>query len=139
MANEQNLIPFTSDQNREEAKKNGHKGGIASGKARRDKRTLRQIAEELLSMTMKDKDGKETKSPITGKVMSIAETIVTAQIKKAIGGDTKAFTELTDIKGEKVVKTEQRVDVNVSNDKRLANVPEDLLRKVAQHIKANDE
>lgn len=135
---QKDLIPINR-RTKEEAKEISRRGGIASGKARRDKRTLRQIAEELLSMTMKDKDGKETKSPITGEAMSIAETIVTAQIKKAIGGDTKAFTELTDIKGEKVVKTEQRVDVNVSNDKRLANVPEDLLRKVAQHIKANDE
>ena len=34
---EDNLIPFTSEQNREESKKNGVKGGKASGEARRRK------------------------------------------------------------------------------------------------------
>ena len=48
MANEQNLIPFTSDQNREEAKKNGRKGGIASGAARRAKREARETAKRVL-------------------------------------------------------------------------------------------
>ena len=42
MANEKNLNPFTSDQSREEAKKNGRKGGIASGKAKRKKKTLQK-------------------------------------------------------------------------------------------------
>ena len=34
MANGKNLKPFDKTQSREEAKKNGKKGGIASGKAR---------------------------------------------------------------------------------------------------------
>ena len=51
MANEQNLIPFTSDQNREEAKKNGHKGGIASGIARRKRRTFAEIFKTILDET----------------------------------------------------------------------------------------
>lgn len=48
MANEQNLVPFTSDQDREEAKKNGQKGGVASGKARRLKRSMRELLIECL-------------------------------------------------------------------------------------------
>lgn len=51
MANEQNLRPFTSDQSREEAVKNGQKGGIASGKARRERKTL---AETLRAELEKD-------------------------------------------------------------------------------------
>ena len=45
MANEQNLIPFTSDQSREEAKKNGAKGGKASVRSR----NFRKALDELLS------------------------------------------------------------------------------------------
>jgi hypothetical protein len=56
MANEQNLVPFTSDQDREEAKKNGQKGGVASGKARREKRTMREILRECLNMECTDDD-----------------------------------------------------------------------------------
>lgn len=54
MANEQNLIPFTSDQSRIEAKKNGHKGGLASGKARREKKTLRELAEMIGAMQVRN-------------------------------------------------------------------------------------
>ena len=54
MANEQNLKPFTSEQSREEAKKNGQKGGIASGKARREKKTIQKILADLLDSEIKD-------------------------------------------------------------------------------------
>ena len=54
MANrEDNLIPFTSDQDREEAKKNGKKGGIASGEARRKKATMLSVLEKVLDETDK--------------------------------------------------------------------------------------
>lgn len=49
MANEQNLIPFTSEQSREEAKKNGKKGGIASGASRRKKNAFRNYLKEVLA------------------------------------------------------------------------------------------
>lgn len=53
MANEENLIPFDSNQNREEAKKNGKKGGVASGEARRRKRDAQKAAEFILSLPAK--------------------------------------------------------------------------------------
>lgn len=54
MANVENLTPFTSEQSREEAKKNGQKGGIASGKARREKKTIQKILADLLDSEIKD-------------------------------------------------------------------------------------
>ena len=54
MANVENLTPFTSEQSREEAVKNGQKGGIASGKARREKQRTRQILADLVSIKNKD-------------------------------------------------------------------------------------
>ena len=54
MANEQNLIPFTSDQDREKAKKNGRKGGIASGEARREKASLKKATEWLMSLDLSE-------------------------------------------------------------------------------------
>lgn len=59
MANEQNLIPFTSDQSREEAKKNGQKGGIASGEARRKQRTLREIGDMIGKLPIKSENNKK--------------------------------------------------------------------------------
>lgn len=54
MPNEQNLIPFTSDQSREEAEKNGRKGGIASGASRRRKRSMKEAADLFLSLPVAD-------------------------------------------------------------------------------------
>lgn len=52
MANEQNLAPpFTSEQSREEASKNGRLGGIKSGEARREKKLFK---EEILKRMGED-------------------------------------------------------------------------------------
>ena len=63
MANEQNLIPFTSNQSREEAKKNGAKGGRKSGEVRRKRKAMKEQAELLLSLPFKltDRNGNELK------------------------------------------------------------------------------
>lgn len=53
MANEQNLIPFTSEQDREKAKINGKKGGVASGKVRREKASFKKSLETLLNSDIK--------------------------------------------------------------------------------------
>ena len=82
MANEQNLRPFTSDQNREEAAKNGRKGGVASGKARRDKKLIHDCLLYLVQQNHVDKKGKKH----TG-----AELVSSALFKKAVSGDLKAI------------------------------------------------
>ena len=63
MANEQNLIPFTSEQSREEAKKNGQKGGQKSGEVRRQRKAMKEQAELLLSLpfNLTDRKGNELK------------------------------------------------------------------------------
>lgn len=53
---EDNLTPFDSNQSREEAAKNGRKGGIASGEARRRKKTAKQAAEVILYMPTNKKN-----------------------------------------------------------------------------------
>jgi hypothetical protein len=64
MANEQNLTPFEKNcRSSEEAVKNGRKGGINSGKARKRKADLRRMAQEVLDGTYKDRRGNE----ITGE------------------------------------------------------------------------
>lgn len=50
MPNEFNLVPFTSEQSREEAVKNGSKGGKASVAARRRRKSMKQVMDMLLSM-----------------------------------------------------------------------------------------
>ena len=56
MANEQNLIPFTSNQSREEAKKNGSKGGKKSGEVRRQRKAMKEQMEMLLTLPVKNRE-----------------------------------------------------------------------------------
>lgn len=83
-------------QTTEEAKKLGRNGGIASGKARREKRTLRKELELLLEMTS---TGKKTNQ----------ELISLAILKKAKNGDTKAFEIIRDTIGQKPIEQIQEV------------------------------
>lgn len=60
MANEQNLIPFKKGTiSKEEAQKNGRKGGIKSAESRRRKSDLRKLAQQVLLDKHIDKNGKE--------------------------------------------------------------------------------
>ena len=101
---EDNLQPFTSDQSREEAKINGAKGGIASGKARREKADLRKMCQMVLEMDIKGKDG---------TVKSGAEAITLAQLQKALKGDAKAYEVLRDTAGQKPVDKVEQVNIDM--------------------------
>ena len=101
---EDNLQPFTSDQSREEAKINGAKGGIASGKARREKADLRKMCQMVLEMDIKGKDG---------TVKSGAEAITLAQLRKALKGDAKAYEVLRDTAGQKPVDKVEQVNIDM--------------------------
>ena len=103
VANEQNLVPFTSEQSHEEAVKNGRKGGIASGKARRNKKLLRDCIDYLLER--EDKMVLDTE----GNPMSGAEQLAYNLFVKALGEpDTakaaRAFEVLRDTAGQKPVE-----------------------------------
>ena len=82
MANESNLKPVRS---KEEAREKGRKGGIASGKARRERKTLK---DELLALL---------EAGDTQKNLSLA------LIQQALDGNTKAFEVIRDTVGEKPV------------------------------------
>ena len=51
--NEKNLIP-NNERSPSEVRENGRKGGIASGQARREKKTIQKILAELLDSEIKD-------------------------------------------------------------------------------------
>lgn len=82
--NSKNLKVPSSD----EARRNGKKGGIASGKARRLRKTFKEaINEELSDATMKQ--------------------LIKSMVKQAKAGNTKAFEILRDTVGEKPVEKQE--------------------------------
>ena len=130
MANEENLIPFTSEQSQEEAAKNGAKGGIASGKSRRNKKMMKDTLETLLSMQLKEGDAEDldtikSVAALKGKNISVQEAIMLAQIQKALKGDTKAAEFVRDASGNKLADS---LNVNGNINNPLAGLTTDELR-----------
>lgn len=99
MANKQNLKPFTSEQSRAEAVKNGRKGGIASGKARREQKLIKDRILERMGETDWD-------AMIDGLIMRAKE-------------DTKTFETLRDTIGQKPT---EHVDMKVQKSEKLDDI-----------------
>ena len=127
MANNENLKPFTSDQSREEAVKNGKKGGIASGKARRKKKEMREELITILEEKITDKQ--------TGKKTKLQRAILLAQVKEALKGKTKAAEFIRDTIGEK--PTDKIEQVNQTPSIVVATQEQADLIKQIQNVKIN--
>lgn len=98
MANEQNLIPQAHKLTVEEASK----GGIASGKARRQKRTLAQIGDMIGSLDIKSEKNKAImrEAGITDEDMINDVGMMFRLNLKAQSGDTKAIELLSKLRGQ---------------------------------------
>lgn len=102
MANKQNLKVPTSS----EARRNGKKGGINSGKARREKRDLKKLMELWMETEVaKDKNGE----PLTG-----AELMVAVAAKEMKNGSPKFWELIRDTAGFKPVDKVMVADVDQS-------------------------
>ena len=104
MTNETNLNPVRSEN---EARKRGRAGGIASGKARREKKMMRETLDMLLSMPMKngkfaDVENIRSFAALKGKNISVQE---------AMKGDTRAAEYVRDTIGQKPTDS---VDMNMN-------------------------
>lgn len=109
MNGHENLIP-TTQRSKAEARELGAKGGINSGIARREKRTMRQQMKRLLEIAAKDKDGRVRIDPETGEPVSNGLAILLQQMVAALNGDRlaaefclKVAGELTDTQQVEVV------------------------------------
>lgn len=120
MANIENLKVPTS----EEAREYGRKGGIASGKARREKKTMRETLEMLLEM--------ETKSGRTNR-----EEITIGLINGAKKGNATNYRTVLETLGELLPQentTTPIVEINVVDNSNL----EKIMYEENRHNK-NDE
>lgn len=112
MANEKNLIPGAHALTVEEASK----GGINSGKARREKRKMKEAFEELLANTYKNTNGEEVDgtTALTYKVF-----------QQALNGDLKAFEIIRDTTGQKPVERVETVEISPETYERVARALEE--------------
>ena len=127
MANDgiENLIPMTEltvDEQREMARK----GGVASGKARREKRDRKQIASELLDLTVSGAGIDKIKKffNLKGVELTAYDTMFLSCMMKAMQkGDANALEKLLKIAGEQFTEL---LDVSVGKSEKLADIMEQL-------------
>lgn len=106
---EDNLIPFTSDQDREQAKINGRKGGKASGEARRKNKNMKECLKMLLSLDVKSPKAREQLKAlgIDDEEMTNQMALMVSMLNKALKGDKGCAEFIRDTSGQQIVnKTE---------------------------------
>ncbi len=120
MANIENLKPKDSNQSREEAKINGKKGGIASGKARRERKAMREQLEILLNLPLKnEKLTKQIKElGIKEKEIDNQMALTISLYQEALKGNTKAYEIIRDTIGEKPIEQVQNLNPPIINIER---------------------
>lgn len=106
MANEQNLKPSEYKLSQEEAKK----GGINSGKARRQKKLFREMLESILS----EEGGVLNGEKVTRKQMVSAKAVQMLLNPKTADKDfLKAFEIVRDTIGEKPVEQVEQLNTDI--------------------------
>lgn len=108
--NEQNLRPIQSVS---EARAMGKKGGVASGRARRRKKDLRQALEELLDRKYTDKNGNK----LTG-----TEAITAKLFEQAMKGNIKAFETIRSTVGQDPVQKVEQVNIDMEYEQSVEYV-----------------
>lgn len=106
MANEQNLNPVRT---KSEASNRGRNGGIASGKARREKKMMKETLEILLSMQMKSGQATDIETirsfaTLKGKNITVQDAVSIAMLQKAMKGNVRAAEWVRDTAGQKPVE-----------------------------------
>lgn len=90
----------------ENARENGKKGGIESGKARARKKTMRETAEILLALPLMqgkcaDIESFKNLQAAKGKNITTQSAIILQQIRNALQGDKAAAEFIRDLIGER--------------------------------------
>lgn len=108
MANEQNLRVPTS----KEARENGRKGGIASAKARKEKKSMRELMNILLELPVSDKNKAtmETLGIKDEQLQNNKMLVAVGLMKRAITGDPRAIEVMCGVAGE-LEKEDERQEI----------------------------
>lgn len=119
MANPENLIPGDK-RSQSEARENGKKGGIASGAARRRKKSLKELGDMIGSLSVKSEKNKAIMraAGIEDEDM-IRDTAMLFMLEaKAEKGDTNAIALIAKIRGQ----LKEQVQAEVAEVKPLVDL-----------------
>lgn len=101
MANERNIIP-NSERTPEERREIARAGGIASGAARRRKRSLKQAADLYLSLPVTDRRvwNKITRDGVEPEDIDNQMAMIVGLTEAAVQGDARCAKVLIDLLGD---------------------------------------
>jgi len=118
VANEQNLILFDSNQSREEAQKNGAKGGKKSGEIRRKRKAMKEQMEMLLSLPFKAENGNEfmRNLGIDEENIDNQMALMVVIYQKAMSGDMEFIEKIESIVKDKNISSDTEDRIQIIND-----------------------
>ncbi len=127
-----NLIP-QSKRTKEEQRKIAIKGGIASGKARRKKKLIREQLELLLSLPLKDENAKKKLKQlgIDADNLDNQMAMVISIWNKALKGDVQAFNSIRDSVGEKPSDVVENINYTKEEAEKYKELSIEELKKLA--------
>ena len=99
-----NLKPIQENITPEQQKEISSKGGKASAAAKRQRKEMREMIQDIFEVGIrKGKVVEDIKflEDTEGKNLTVGQALVIAQVKKAMTGDTRAMEFLRDTMGEK--------------------------------------
>lgn len=143
MANEQNLIP-ANKRSKSEARENGSKGGIASGKARRKKANLRKAFETILQAEVASPNVKKQLEEL-GFDSTNEMALAMVMMQKAMKGNVRAFEQIsklttTDAKDslDKKEQKERIKSLQIKNKREEKMLDTDIANKRVIEINVGD-
>ena len=101
MSKENNLIPL-NERTKEEQREIARKGGVASGKARRKKKLLRQIIDEIGESRLNTNEAKDIAKTlgIRQKDVTYDVAVMFKAVSEAMKGNIKAMEFMRDTRGQ---------------------------------------
>lgn len=121
MPNEKNLEngKLTQFRSGEEAAKAGKKGGVASGEARRRKRTLKAATKDLLETPVKSKELQQKMEllGVSAKDADYMTAVAVAMVTQAMKGNVKAAAFCRDLIGENPDKKYRDAELKLAREK----------------------
>ena len=114
-----------------EARERGKNGGIASGKARREKKTWRELANIMLETEASDTN-KEilAKFGIEPTQANLSAVLVLKRLQQALAGDVSAWQDIRDLTGNKQAEV-----INIQN---MSSITEDIEEYANRQTKESD-
>lgn len=129
MANDENLKKGvnTRFQTGEKQAEIARKGGIASGKAKREKKALKDAFETVLNMRLSDGDAMDLEeiqsfAAVRGQNITVQEAIAIKMVQNALMGDIRAAEFVRDSSGQRPdesMKLEMTVPVMFGGEDEL--------------------